>query len=204
HRPGTRPRKVPPDRPRNPDLPLPRPLRRRRQPREVPHQGRGRGVQAQPRPHHPLPPAARTRGPDRRGRLRTHAGRRPRGGRCLHPLRRRVALPLPRGDLHRRLCHGRPRHQPGAARPVLLQSRSPPLTVTSAVFNPSRPPRTARRPDAVNPPDPTFPFPMRVLTYRQVLNEAFIEELERDPNVVIIGEEVAEYNGAYKVTEGLF
>jgi len=45
---------------------------------------------------------------------------------------------------------------------------------------------------------------MRVLTYRQALNEAFAEELERDPNVVIIGEEVAEYNGAYKVTEGLF
>lgn len=45
---------------------------------------------------------------------------------------------------------------------------------------------------------------MRVLTYRQALNEAFIEELERDPNVVILGEEVAEYNGAYKVTEGLY
>ncbi|MFT5188930.1 MAG: pyruvate dehydrogenase E1 component beta subunit [Verrucomicrobiales bacterium] len=45
---------------------------------------------------------------------------------------------------------------------------------------------------------------MRKITYRQALNEALAEELERDPNVVILGEEVAEYNGAYKVTEGLW
>jgi pyruvate dehydrogenase E1 component beta subunit len=36
------------------------------------------------------------------------------------------------------------------------------------------------------------------------LNEALAEELERDPNVVLLGEEVARYNGAYKVTEGLW
>ena len=45
---------------------------------------------------------------------------------------------------------------------------------------------------------------MRSITYRQALNEALDEELNRDDNVVIIGEEVAEYNGAYKVTEGLW
>lgn len=44
---------------------------------------------------------------------------------------------------------------------------------------------------------------MRQITYRQAINEALAEELQRDPNVVIMGEEVAEYNGAYKVTEGL-
>lgn len=42
------------------------------------------------------------------------------------------------------------------------------------------------------------------ITYRQALNDALAEEIVRDENVVIIGEEVAEYNGAYKVTEGLF
>jgi pyruvate dehydrogenase E1 component beta subunit len=36
------------------------------------------------------------------------------------------------------------------------------------------------------------------------LNDALAEEIMRDPNVVIIGEEVARYNGAYKVTEGLW
>src|SRR3954453_7268714 len=44
---------------------------------------------------------------------------------------------------------------------------------------------------------------MREITYRQALNEALAEELERDPNVFLIGEEVAEYNGAYKVSQGL-
>jgi len=40
--------------------------------------------------------------------------------------------------------------------------------------------------------------------YRHALNRALDEELANDENVVIIGEEVAEYNGAYKVTEGLW
>ena len=44
----------------------------------------------------------------------------------------------------------------------------------------------------------------RRITYRQALREAFDEELARDENVCIIGEEVAQYNGAYKVTEGLW
>jgi pyruvate dehydrogenase E1 component beta subunit len=45
---------------------------------------------------------------------------------------------------------------------------------------------------------------MPQLTYRKALNDALAEEILRDENVVIIGEEVAEYNGAYKVTEGLW
>jgi len=45
---------------------------------------------------------------------------------------------------------------------------------------------------------------MPVITYRQALNDALAEELTRDENVVIMGEEVAEYNGAYKITEGLW
>src|SRR5580704_6101322 len=44
---------------------------------------------------------------------------------------------------------------------------------------------------------------MREITYRQALNEALAEELERDPNVFLMGEEVAEYHGAYKVSQGL-
>lgn len=44
----------------------------------------------------------------------------------------------------------------------------------------------------------------RKITYRKALNEGLDEELANDDNVVIIGEEVAEYNGAYKVTEGLW
>jgi pyruvate dehydrogenase E1 component beta subunit len=45
---------------------------------------------------------------------------------------------------------------------------------------------------------------MRQIEYREALREGLDEELARDPNVFIIGEEVAEYNGAYKVTQGLW
>ncbi|HEY5792246.1 MAG TPA: alpha-ketoacid dehydrogenase subunit beta [Chthoniobacterales bacterium] len=45
---------------------------------------------------------------------------------------------------------------------------------------------------------------MPVISYRKALNDAFAEEIERDENVLLIGEEVAQYNGAYKVTEGLW
>lgn len=44
---------------------------------------------------------------------------------------------------------------------------------------------------------------MSKITYRKALNDALAEELARDEDVFIIGEEVAQYNGAYKVTEGL-
>ncbi len=44
---------------------------------------------------------------------------------------------------------------------------------------------------------------MREITYRQAVNEALVEEMERDPNVFLMGEEVAEYNGAYKISQGL-
>ena len=44
---------------------------------------------------------------------------------------------------------------------------------------------------------------MREITYRQAVNEALAEELARDPNVFLMGEEVAQYNGAYKISQGL-
>jgi pyruvate dehydrogenase E1 component beta subunit len=44
---------------------------------------------------------------------------------------------------------------------------------------------------------------MAVLTYREALNMALREEMQRDPRVFIIGEEVGLYEGAYKVTQGL-
>lgn len=44
---------------------------------------------------------------------------------------------------------------------------------------------------------------MPVISYREALRHAMDEELARDPNVVILGEEVAQFNGAYKITDGL-
>src|ERR1700759_2001942 len=45
---------------------------------------------------------------------------------------------------------------------------------------------------------------MPLITYREALKNAFAEEIERDENVFILGEEVAQYKGAYKGTEGLW
>lgn len=44
---------------------------------------------------------------------------------------------------------------------------------------------------------------MREIQFRQALNEAMSEEMRRDPTVFLMGEEVAEYNGAYKVSQGM-
>ncbi len=44
---------------------------------------------------------------------------------------------------------------------------------------------------------------MAELAYREALNQALAEEMERDPRVFLMGEEVARYDGAYKVSKGL-
>jgi pyruvate dehydrogenase E1 component beta subunit len=44
---------------------------------------------------------------------------------------------------------------------------------------------------------------MAVITMREALNQAMREEMRRDPTVFLLGEEVGQYQGAYKVTQGL-
>ncbi|QDV38570.1 pyruvate dehydrogenase complex E1 component subunit beta [Tautonia plasticadhaerens] len=44
---------------------------------------------------------------------------------------------------------------------------------------------------------------MAVIQYREALNQAMSEEMERDDRVFLMGEEVAEYQGAYKVSQGM-
>ncbi|MES2345125.1 MAG: pyruvate dehydrogenase complex E1 component subunit beta [Chlamydiota bacterium] len=44
---------------------------------------------------------------------------------------------------------------------------------------------------------------LQLVEMREALRQAMDEEMSRDPNVLIMGEEVAEYNGAYKVTKGM-
>jgi pyruvate dehydrogenase E1 component beta subunit len=43
----------------------------------------------------------------------------------------------------------------------------------------------------------------RVISLREALREAMVEEMERDPAIFLMGEEVGHYNGAYKVSEGM-
>jgi pyruvate dehydrogenase E1 component beta subunit len=60
-------------------------------------------------------------------------------------------------------------------------------------------------PKAVAEPDPEVPegTEMVTMTIREALRDAMAEEMRRDPDVFVMGEEVAEYQGAYKVTQGL-
>ena len=44
---------------------------------------------------------------------------------------------------------------------------------------------------------------MKTVQFREALREAMSEEMRRDENVFLMGEEVAEYNGAYKVSQGM-
>jgi pyruvate dehydrogenase E1 component beta subunit len=55
------------------------------------------------------------------------------------------------------------------------------------------------------PPEPDLPegTEMVTMTVREALRDAMAEEMRRDDTVFVIGEEVAEYQGAYKVTQGL-
>ena len=75
----------------------------------------------------------------------------------------------------------------------------------------SRPPVGEGRPTISAPkiaaaePDPEVPegTEMVTMTIREALRDAMAEEMRRDPDVFVMGEEVAEYQGAYKVTQGL-
>jgi len=64
---------------------------------------------------------------------------------------------------------------------------------------------TAKPPSAEIMPDPDVPegTEMVTMTMREALHDAMAEEMRRDGDVFVIGEEVAEYQGAYKVTQGL-
>jgi len=71
---------------------------------------------------------------------------------------------------------------------------------------PARPTPEARRPEPAPAPGPEeteYTGPTQTMTVRDALRDAMAEEMRRDENVFLIGEEVAEYQGAYKVSQGL-
>jgi pyruvate dehydrogenase E1 component beta subunit len=61
----------------------------------------------------------------------------------------------------------------------------------------------APTPQAINDPDIPEGTEMVTMTMREALRDAMAEEMRRDKDVFVMGEEVAEYQGAYKVTQGL-
>ena len=66
-------------------------------------------------------------------------------------------------------------------------------------------PAAPAAPRSVAEPEPEVPegTEMVTMTIREALRDAMAEEMRRDADVFVIGEEVAEYQGAYKVTQGL-
>jgi pyruvate dehydrogenase E1 component subunit beta len=68
-----------------------------------------------------------------------------------------------------------------------------------------KPPIASEAPAPQAPNDPDIPegTEMVTMTTREALRDAMAEEMRRDKDVFVMGEEVAEYQGAYKVTQGL-
>jgi len=78
-------------------------------------------------------------------------------------------------------------------------------TPINPVAEPAVPAPAAVAAEAVLSPvgEPDWDGPMRHLTVREALRDAMAEEMRNDERVFVMGEEVAEYQGAYKVTQGL-
>ncbi len=95
-----------------------------------------------------------------------------------------------------------------AAAPVkqekAAESASPAAEAKSAPA-PKKDESAPAAPKAAAEPDPEVPAgtEMVTMTIREALRDAMAEEMRRDPDVFVMGEEVAEYQGAYKVTQGL-
>jgi len=77
-----------------------------------------------------------------------------------------------------------------------------PTAKASAPPPQSAPATAAPAPKAV-PAEPLTTGPTATLTVREALRDAMAEEMRRDPSVFLMGEEVAEYQGAYKISQGL-
>ena len=82
-----------------------------------------------------------------------------------------------------------------------------PTAVEPAAAEPAPEPAPAAAPAAPAPaaaaPEPEYTGPTKTLTVREALRDAMAEEMRNDESVFLMGEEVAQYQGAYKVSQGL-
>jgi pyruvate dehydrogenase E1 component subunit beta len=93
---------------------------------------------------------------------------------------------------------GEPAQAAGEAGGKAREPREEPTARTDTAKLPAEPKAEAAA-------DPAIPAgtEMVTMTVREALRDAMAEEMRRDPDVFIMGEEVAEYQGAYKITQGL-
>ena len=85
------------------------------------------------------------------------------------------------------------------AAPSQVAAAAPAPQVSPAPSAVANPPAVAVQPDPDVPPGTE----MVTMTVREALRDAMAEEMRRDADVFVMGEEVAEYQGAYKITQGL-
>src|SRR6516164_3795918 len=97
-----------------------------------------------------------------------------------------------------------------AAPPKAPDAAPAPATAAKSPAAEARAPASPKPASVEPPPQQASPEPdvpegteMVTMTVRDALRDAMAEEMRRDPAVFVMGEEVAEYQGAYKVTQGL-
>ena len=123
-----------------------------------------------------------------------------------------IAMILAEGEDASAITDGGALGSANAAAPRIDSPPSPPPRAKGESGADVEHPQRARAPmPAVVPPEPkALPEPdvpegteMATMTVREALRDAMAEEMRRDKDVFVMGEEVAEYQGAYKVTQGL-
>ena len=118
-----------------------------------------------------------------------------------------IAMILADGEDSSALTNGK-----GASPQLIVRPAKPAESAPAAADDPAlgQVPLQRRMQAQKTTPEPAAPEPevpegteMVIMTMREALRDAMAEEMRRDPDVFVIGEEVAEYQGAYKVTQGL-
>lgn len=115
-----------------------------------------------------------------------------------------IAVILGEGEDRTAIKPSKPAPQQKAAGPALVAKAQKPQAKTqdATVPKPAKAP-DAPVPQVANDPDIPEGTEMVTITMREALRDAMAEEMRRDKDVFVMGEEVAEYQGAYKVTQGL-
>ena len=119
-----------------------------------------------------------------------------------------IAMILEEGEDAATLKDGKPPARKASTQPdpVVLErveESRPRVEEAEALVPPAKMPSPV--PKAAPEPEPDVPAgtEMATMTVREALRDAMAEEMRRDKDVFVMGEEVAEYQGAYKVTQGL-
>jgi len=112
-----------------------------------------------------------------------------------------IAMILADGEDATSLRDGKPANIDAIPEPQQKTAKPAAVAKAPAQQKSEAPPASA----AAAAPEPEVPegTEMVTMTMREALRDAMAEEMRRDPDVFVMGEEVAEYQGAYKVTQGL-